>query len=236
MTDSASSSEISQVKADSSHEWEDCLPLIREGCATLKIGELLHTKTFNLRDAMQAMEIGDPKTDSGLFPPHSAYLLDEGFKYGRIPKPGTLSLDDRVLLYDSLIAFCVEWLDGRMAPTQAFFTCAYLHDISLWEDDDSEGGHKLRIFCQLFLQLCHELLGQISRARVFDAEDFIPHLCGLTLEQPEGTLPLLRQTAAKFPFLTQLVSKMDPNNPTKSHDYRFLLTFPLLEDADQQEK
>ena len=133
-----------------------------------------------------------------------------------------------MILYDSLLAYCVEWLEGRAAASQTFFTCAYLHDLSLWEDAEPEGAKKLLVFSQLFLQLCHELLCQISRARVFDAEDFIPHLCGLSVEQPQGTLPLLRQTSEKYPFLTQLVSKMDPDNPSKAEDYRLQLVFRLL--------
>ena len=71
-------------------EWEDCLDVFRKGCAAIDT-VLVHSEGFSLRDAMQAMEIGDNKTDTGMFPRDAAYLLDEGFKYGRIPHPRGMS-------------------------------------------------------------------------------------------------------------------------------------------------
>ena len=71
-------------------EWEDCLDVFRKGCAAIDT-VLVHSEGFSLRDAMQAMEIGDNKTDTGMFPRDAAYMLDEGFKYGRIPHPRGMS-------------------------------------------------------------------------------------------------------------------------------------------------
>ena len=46
--------------------WVECTNVFKEGVKQLQIGQLLHNDQFGLFEAMSAIEIMDPKMDSGM--------------------------------------------------------------------------------------------------------------------------------------------------------------------------
>ncbi|AQK55746.1 MAK10-like protein [Zea mays] len=70
--------------------WADASPLLAAACRDLEDGELVHGENFSLFAAMSALEIMDPKMDSGI--ERSRYnSIDEAIEDGVAPIP--LSLD-----------------------------------------------------------------------------------------------------------------------------------------------
>uniref|UniRef100_A0A9I9CYP6 N-alpha-acetyltransferase 35, NatC auxiliary subunit n=1 Tax=Cucumis melo TaxID=3656 RepID=A0A9I9CYP6_CUCME len=72
--------------------WADVSPLLEAACRDLQDGELIHGETFNLFSAMSALEIMDPKMDSGMICKY--YSVDEAIENGAAPIP--LSFDRTV--------------------------------------------------------------------------------------------------------------------------------------------
>lgn len=49
-----------------SEEWADAGPVLDAGAASLRLGELLHSASFDLYEAMSAVEIMEPRMDVGM--------------------------------------------------------------------------------------------------------------------------------------------------------------------------
>ncbi|XP_022755178.1 N-alpha-acetyltransferase 35, NatC auxiliary subunit-like isoform X5 [Durio zibethinus] len=72
--------------------WADASPLLDAACIGLRYGELIHGDNFNLFAAMSALEIMDPKMDSGIVCRY--YSIDEAIENGAAPVP--ISLDSTI--------------------------------------------------------------------------------------------------------------------------------------------
>ena len=103
-------------------EWIDVQQALKSAADELHTGELLHTETFSLFEAMSAFEIGDPKIDAGLDTAR-APNADELVAQGLAP----LELLDSQLLavMDQLFAVQASWHVGN-SLAQTVFTCLYL--------------------------------------------------------------------------------------------------------------
>ena len=61
--------------------YTDATSLLRECQNEMKLGEMLMSKNFTLEKAMSAMELMDPKMDSGMSDPPSKSLEETTFGY-----------------------------------------------------------------------------------------------------------------------------------------------------------
>ncbi|GFS30812.1 MAK10 homologue [Actinidia rufa] len=97
--------------------WADVSSLLDLACKDLRDGELIHGENFNLFAAMSALEIMDPKMDSGIVCTY--YSVDEAIESGAAPVP--LSLDR------TLDVQCtIEIMDHLLAcEEEDLFTMAY---------------------------------------------------------------------------------------------------------------
>jgi N-alpha-acetyltransferase 35, NatC auxiliary subunit len=73
--------------------WVAGLPMLREACAKLRSGELVLQEGFTLHEAMSAVELGDPKMDSGLAW-NGIYMPEEKLEMGKLKPISELSLTD----------------------------------------------------------------------------------------------------------------------------------------------
>ncbi|KAL4099449.1 hypothetical protein PRIC1_007253 [Phytophthora ramorum] len=107
-------------------EWRDVTQLMSVAAKELKVGQLVHEEDFKLFDSMSALELMDPKMDSGMLvngaPPQSIPARLEG---------GFVSLEfssarDVLATLDEL--FCCEagWLNG-LPLAQSLLTSVYMH-------------------------------------------------------------------------------------------------------------
>eukprot|EP00941_MAST-03F_sp_MAST-3F-sp1_P001486 g1486.t1 len=126
--------------------FEDVTPLLRQCCSDLKRGEMLHTPSFSLFNAMSAIELMDPKMDSGM-KRERVVPVEERIQIGyesmnptatsaSTPPVTTsssspsltfqLTARDIIGISDTLLVLQEAWLCGHTLP-QTVFTCLYLH-------------------------------------------------------------------------------------------------------------
>ncbi|XP_056162495.1 uncharacterized protein LOC115684199 isoform X3 [Syzygium oleosum] len=107
----------SSIPSGDGSVWADVSPLLEAACADLQEGELIHGDNFNLFAAMSALEIMDPKMDSGMVSRH--YSVDEAIENGAAPVPisfdRTVDVQCTIDIMDHLLA-CEE---------EDLFTMAY---------------------------------------------------------------------------------------------------------------
>lgn len=108
--------------SDQHIQWQDVHDVLRQAAVQLQPGELLHTESFNLFEAMSAIEIGDPKMDAGLDAANAA-TADELVQQGHAPEE--LSNEQILAVMDKLLALQASWHTGNALP-QTVFTCLYL--------------------------------------------------------------------------------------------------------------
>ncbi|KAG7388913.1 N-alpha-acetyltransferase 35 NatC auxiliary subunit [Phytophthora pseudosyringae] len=107
-------------------EWRDVTQLMSAAAKELKVGQLIHEDDFKLFDSMSALELMDPKMDSGMLingvPPPS---ISTRLESGSVPLEFS-SARDVLATLDEL--FCCEtgWLNG-LPLAQSLLTSVYMH-------------------------------------------------------------------------------------------------------------
>uniref|UniRef100_A0A1I8JPN9 Protein MAK10 homolog n=1 Tax=Macrostomum lignano TaxID=282301 RepID=A0A1I8JPN9_9PLAT len=149
----------------------------------LQLGELLQHQSFSLYDAMTAIEMMEPKMDSGM-------RLDREILHPQRSAGGPLmklsDLTDAELLgvMDESLACLASWLDGESA-LQSVFINLYLQCIDKSAMSVIAAIRQGEIECQPLRTFCHGLLCLLQRAKdvitlanTTDEEDFNPLLYG----------------------------------------------------------
>ncbi|XP_024033238.1 N-alpha-acetyltransferase 35, NatC auxiliary subunit isoform X3 [Citrus clementina] len=101
--------ERSSIPSGDNTVWADISPLLDAACKELGDGEMIHGENFNLFAAMSALEIMDPKMDSGIVSKYCS--LDEAIEDGAAPVPlshdKTIDVQSIIDIMDHLLA-CEE--------------------------------------------------------------------------------------------------------------------------------
>ncbi|KAL8129609.1 hypothetical protein V2J09_018764 [Rumex salicifolius] len=158
--------------------WSDVSPLLLSACQELGDGELIHGENFNLFAAMSALEIMDPKMDSGI--DNGKYFsIDEAIDSGAAPVPlsldrtlDTLCINDIV---DHLLACEATWHKGH-SLAQTVYSCLYLLRI-----DRTSSHALLHSYCRIIRATCNVVISVVSDARTHEEEDLFTMAYGLPL-------------------------------------------------------
>ena len=149
------------------YKWEDVTSDFIKACNILKVDELVHDEFFSLFEAMSAIEVMDPKMDAGMVCKSSGREIlqfKEAVASGKL-KVKDFSAKELLGIIDELIACFVTWLDGH-SLIQTVFICLYTHDTNLIDDP------VLRAVCISVLKLVDVVRNIVSKARVYEEEDF----------------------------------------------------------------
>ena len=142
----------------------------------MKLGELLHDEMFGLFEAMSAIEMMDPKMDAGMVCNKTGKKmlnLDQAIKCGKI-KINNLTYEEQIGIIDDTIGCLVTWLEGH-SLAQTVFINLYLHNPNLIEDKC------IKAFSVVILKLIDVIKEFVSKASVFEEEDFQPIVYGYNL-------------------------------------------------------
>ncbi|KAH7546318.1 hypothetical protein FEM48_Zijuj01G0187600 [Ziziphus jujuba var. spinosa] len=157
--------------------WADVSPLLDSACKDLEDGELIHGDNFNLFAAMSALEIMDPKMDSGIVCTY--YSVDEAIENGAAPIPisSDKSVDVRctIDIIDHLLACEATWHKGH-SLAQTVFSCIYL-----LRPDRTSSHTLLHSFCRVIRATCKSVISVVSDARTHEEEDLFTMTYGLPL-------------------------------------------------------
>lgn len=158
--------------------WADASSVLQLACNDLRDGELIHAENFNLFAAMSALEIMDPKMDSGMV--RTYYSVDEAIEYGAAPIP--LSFDktvdvQRVIdIMDHLLACEATWHKG-CSLAQTVFSCLYL-----LRPDRTSSHALLHSYCRVMRATCNAVVCTVSDTRTNEEEDLFTMTHGLPLK------------------------------------------------------
>lgn len=158
--------------------WADVSPLLESACKDLQDGELIHGDNFNLFAAMSALEIMDPKMDSGIVCKY--YSIDEAIENGAAPVPisfnKTVDVQCTIDIMDHLLACEATWHKGH-SLAQTVFSCIYL-----LRPDRTSSHALLHSYCRVIRATCKAVMSVVSDARTHEEEDLFMMSYGLPLD------------------------------------------------------
>lgn len=106
-------------------EHVDVQPFLQRVCDSMAMDEMVHDKQFSLFDAMNAIEIGDPKMDIGLLHERPAATVAELAHAGLAP----VDVNEKtiVAIGDRLMQMEATWQSGSVLG-MTVFTSLYILD------------------------------------------------------------------------------------------------------------
>lgn len=155
-------------------EWVDITSMCDLASQVMSVGEMIESPNFRLFDAMSAIEIMDPKMDSG-FNNSADMTLDRAVESGILAN--ALKHEALIAIWDHLLMYYLLWLEGHTI-VQTFLCCLYLHDLEAFVKPIP----LFAAFADAFFMTCRQARGAILRAGVYDDEDFLPSMFGFDLE------------------------------------------------------
>lgn len=208
--------------------WADVSPLLQLASQDLHDGELIHGEHFNLFAAMSALEIMDPKMDSGIISTYCS--VDEAIEKGAAPVPlsfdTTIDIQCTIDIMDHLLACEATWHKGH-SLAQTVFSCIYL-----LRPDRISSHALLHSYCMVVRVICNAVVSAVSDARTNEEEDLFTMTYGLPLkgEGDEKCLSILH--AVDETISRQLRASKAPSTKRRVlEDIEPLQTNPDLEEG-----
>ncbi|KAK9268389.1 hypothetical protein L1049_000138 [Liquidambar formosana] len=168
---------IAPIPSGEQSVWADVSSLLEAACDDLRDGELIHGENFNLFAAMSALEIMDPKMDSGIVCRY--YSVDEAIENGAAPVPlsfdRTIDVQCIIDIMDHLLACEATWHKGQ-SLAQTVFSCIYL-----LRPDRTSSHALLHCYCRIIRATCKAVISVVSDARTHEEEDLFTMAYGLPL-------------------------------------------------------
>ncbi|KAJ9535555.1 hypothetical protein OSB04_un001307 [Centaurea solstitialis] len=159
--------------------WADVSSLLDSARNDLQDGELIHGENFNLFAAMSALEIMDPKMDSGIVCRY--YSVDEAIEDGAAPVPVSLNktVDVHCIidLMDHLLSCEATWHKGH-SLAQTIFSCIYL-----LRPERTSSHALLHSYCTVVRSTCNAIISAVSDSRTHEEEDLFTITSGLPLKK-----------------------------------------------------
>ncbi|KAF2280481.1 amino-acid N-acetyltransferas-like protein subunit Mak10 [Westerdykella ornata] len=161
-----------------------------KACSALKVGQLVKDEHFTLFESVSALEIMDPKMDSGFLQPGET-LEDEYDTLAPLLPEEVLGIMDQLLCYE------MAWHTGYTL-SQTLFTSVYI-DKLLWPEPKTleqvqfyrgsvPGSRRpgpllevLRAYCLGLVKCCDFVIAKITARHYFEEEDFATHTYHRTL-------------------------------------------------------
>ncbi|KAG8995685.1 hypothetical protein FRB90_000121 [Tulasnella sp. 427] len=160
--------------------FHDVTKLIEKASDAMQTGQMLTIDRFTLLDAMNAIEIMDPRMDNGV-----TLTNDEESRIPQFNPHAPLTADEMSWVLDRMIAAEMDWHSGKFMAN-SIHTLEYVHVLPSLSNppavDQTEEDLHLRPQelitsvlrpCVIgFLKTCDLLWRQLTRGLVYDGEDF----------------------------------------------------------------
>lgn len=147
--------------------WKDITEEFLDSVKHLNLGELLKSERFTLLDAMSAIELMEPKMDSGMLiiqTNRQIMNLEQSVKAGLV-KTNHFEGDELIGIIDETYSCLTTWFDGH-SLAQTVMTNLYLHEPERIED------RCLRVFSQTMLKLVDSMDQLVQMNYCYEDEDF----------------------------------------------------------------
>lgn len=156
--------------------YQDQTDLLRSCQSELSHGEILFSKGYDLEKAMSAMELMDPKMDSGMKTNDETPSLGELLTLEEIPV-SSLSVPQLNAITQHISNYFTAWHAGHPVAL-TIYKCLYFHDdvtSSLYEKSKPESLPRLLHDLTLLVRKCIANIDcGIVQADIYEDEDFYP--------------------------------------------------------------
>jgi hypothetical protein len=131
------------------------------------VGQLVHLQSFTLFDAMSAIEIMDPRMDTGML------IEEKPNKFDILKK---LTTEETLGIMDRLLTREMAWISGH-SLSQTVYTCIYFHHIqvlnqlpmpTLTSDIDNIIYGVLKTYVLATVKCCHYIWTEMTQGNVFE--------------------------------------------------------------------
>ncbi|XP_010413838.1 PREDICTED: N-alpha-acetyltransferase 35, NatC auxiliary subunit-like isoform X2 [Camelina sativa] len=221
-------SKNSSIPSGDTSVWADVSPLLSAACTDLQEGQLINGDNFNLFAAMSALEIMDPKMDSGMV--STFYSIDEAIKSGFAPVPvssdSTVNVHSIIDIMDHLLACEATWHMGH-SLAQTVFSCIYV-----LRPERTSSQALLHSYCRVIRATCRAVVSVVSDARTNEEEDLFTMTYGLPFSGDEDAKGLLLLNAVEETICRQLrACKATRRRVLEDAELEPLQTNPHLEES-----
>ncbi|UZJ55007.1 hypothetical protein CBS101457_004327 [Exobasidium rhododendri] len=188
---------------------------LKDACANLFPGQMVSVPDLTLLDSMAALQIMDPRMDSGIFPLPDHLIAKgdrrpwEDITTSTFEPHAPLSVEEVCWIIDRLMACEIAWHKGA-SLSQTIHTCLYVHSLASIHPKSplSTGKAKnwlvfyvLRPYLIATLKCVGLVWDELTRGNVVDGEDYNGDKAGLSLLEdvrPEEAISLLDETIAQL--------------------------------------
>ncbi|KZT18829.1 Mak10-domain-containing protein [Neolentinus lepideus HHB14362 ss-1] len=168
-------------------DFVDVKYVFEDAARDMQPDELIFTEGFNIQDAMSAIEIGEPRMDSGMIP--------EAAERPEFQPLALLLPEEVCWVMDRILACEIEWHTGN-ALSQTVFTVLYVHHLNDIDPDyimDTDGITRdpsrplelitvvIRSAVMGMLKCCDLVWRELSKNRVHEGEDWQGEKCEISL-------------------------------------------------------
>eukprot|EP00300_Choanocystis_sp_HF-7_P021689 c20816_g1_i1.p1 GENE.c20816_g1_i1~~c20816_g1_i1.p1 ORF type:complete len:709 (+),score=162.23 c20816_g1_i1:45-2171(+) len=199
--------------------WVDVTEDLENASNEMTLGDMIHTTNFNLHDAMSAVQICDPKMDTG-FGVGGILTLEDAVLAGLVPE--SISHAQTVEILCALLIAEVKWYRG-LALVQTIYNCLYMHDLHMTRTPLSLKGYGLVLCCAV-----EQVNNLVNRASVSFEEDFLGNT--LTLNTHSDTPPAECLNILKA-AMSQLEAEQETANAATAKHIDLILAFLRLRKA-----
>jgi len=160
-------------------DFVDVADIFLDAAQEMEQGDVILTEDFTLYDAMSALEIGDPRMDSGL-------ILEDEARRPRFNPLAPLLPEEVCYILDRVIACEMEWHAGYTLP-QTIYSCLYVHYLAdidpevvpFQEPRHRESARPLELVTVVLnagiaglLKTCDFAWRELNRGTLHDTEDW----------------------------------------------------------------
>ncbi|XP_010488830.1 PREDICTED: N-alpha-acetyltransferase 35, NatC auxiliary subunit isoform X4 [Camelina sativa] len=221
-------SKNSSIPSGDTSVWADVSPLLSAACTDLQEGQLINGDNFNLFAAMSALEIMDPKMNSGMV--STFYSIDEAIESGFAPVPvssdSTVNVQSIIDIMDHLLACEATWHMGH-SLAQTVFSCIYV-----LRPERTSSQALLHSYCRVIRATCRAVVSVVSDARTNEEEDLFTMTYGLPFSGDEDAKGLLLLNAVEETICRQLrACKATRRRVLEDAELEPLQTNPHLEES-----
>ncbi|KAI9471887.1 MAG: Mak10 subunit, NatC N-terminal acetyltransferase-domain-containing protein [Benjaminiella poitrasii] len=186
-------------------QWKDITSFLDEATNDFDTGQLVHLQSFTLFDAMGAIEIMDPRMDTGM-------VVDQTLPRFDVQK--RLTTEQTLGIMDRLVTCEMAWIAGN-SLSQTVYTCIYFHHIDTLnkltmptltsEMDDIVYG-VLRTYILATMKCCQYIWAEMVHGNTYEEEDFISNLFGLNFDNQHSDVVIFNDLDASVLLLKHLLN------------------------------
>ncbi|CEP10292.1 hypothetical protein [Parasitella parasitica] len=186
-------------------QWKDITSFLDEATSDFEVGQLVHLQSFTLFDAMSAIEIMDPRMDTGM-------TIEQPCKTFDIDK--RLTPEDTLGIMDRLVVREMAWISGH-SLVQTVYTCIYFLHIKYLNEssmptltsnmDDIIYG-VLRSYILATATCCHYIWTEMTQGNVYEEEDFTTNLFGLHFNDQNPDVVIFNDIDSSIMLLNHLLN------------------------------